>query len=72
MPLAALHREILVAAPPHRTFELFTGHIGSWWPLATYSAFGDGTVAFEGSELIERSGERSSVWAEVTGWERGG
>ena len=25
MTLAALHREILVAAPPHRTFELFTG-----------------------------------------------
>ena len=57
MTLAALRREILVAATPHRTFELFTGHIGSWWPLATYSVFGDGTVAFEGSELVERSGD---------------
>ena len=69
MTLAALRREILVAATPHRAFELFTGHVGSWWPLATYSVFGDGTVAFEGSELVERSGDRSSVWAEVIGWD---
>ena len=44
MTLAALRREILVAAPPPRTFELFTGRIGSWWPLATYSVFGDGVM----------------------------
>ena len=60
MTLAALRREILVAAPPPRTFELFTGRIGSWWPLATYSVFGDGTVGY-----WKRSRKRS--WTGIRG-----
>ncbi len=73
MTVAPIRREILVAAPADRAFELFTGRIGDWWPLARFGVFGDGTVAFEGStpgnrEIVERSGDRVSVWAQVTEW----
>lgn len=69
MTVAPIRREVLVGAPIERTFELFTGHIGAWWPLAAYSVFGDGTVGFEDREVVERSGEKSSVWAEVLEWD---
>jgi uncharacterized protein YndB with AHSA1/START domain/uncharacterized protein YciI len=64
---APVRREVVVAAPPETAFALFTAHIGSWWPLANHSVFGaGGTVAFEGDQLVERSGNQRSVWAEVT------
>lgn len=57
-------------APP-RTYELFTQHIGAWWPLGSHGAFGSGgTLGFEGDRLVERSlGGDEAVWAEVTTWE---
>ena len=63
-----VRREVLVKASPARAFELFTGRIGDWWPLAEYSVYGDGTVAFEGSQLVERKGSDESVWGAVTAW----
>jgi uncharacterized protein YndB with AHSA1/START domain len=60
--------EIRVEAAPDRAFALFTDHIGDWWPIATNSVY-DGTVAFEGDELVERSGDRVAVWAEITRWD---
>ncbi|HEY0168655.1 MAG TPA: SRPBCC domain-containing protein [Jatrophihabitans sp.] len=63
---APIRREVVVAAPPATAFALFTAHIGSWWPLASHSVFGaDATVAFEGDQLVERSGNQRTVWAEV-------
>jgi len=63
---APVRREVVVAAPPATAFALFTAHIGSWWPLANHSVFGvDGTVAFEGDQVVERLGGQRSVWAEV-------
>ena len=63
---APVRREVVVAAPPATAFALFTAHIGSWWPLTSHSVFGaGGTVAFEGDQLVERSGGQSTVWAEV-------
>jgi uncharacterized protein YndB with AHSA1/START domain/uncharacterized protein YciI len=63
---APVRREVVVAAPPATAFALFTAHVGSWWPLANHSVFGaGGTVAFEGDQLVERSGARVAVWAEV-------
>jgi uncharacterized protein YndB with AHSA1/START domain/uncharacterized protein YciI len=63
---APVRREVVVAAPLETAFALFTAHIGSWWPLANHSVFGaGGTVAFEGDQLVERSGNQRSVWAEV-------
>jgi uncharacterized protein YciI len=63
-----IRREIVVGAPPEVAFALFTSHIGAWWPLAAYSVF-CGSVALEGDRLVERSGAREAVWAEVTDWQ---
>ncbi|WP_448624140.1 SRPBCC domain-containing protein [Geodermatophilus sp. URMC 64] len=64
-------RQVSVAAPPERAFALFTERIAEWWPLGDgHSVFGaGGTVAFESTGLVERHGDRVSVWAEVTVWE---
>ena len=64
-----VRREVIVNAGPPRAFTLFTDRIGAWWPLDTHSVFGDGTVAFEADVLVERSGERESVWGEVRRWD---
>lgn len=66
---APVRREVIVAASPSRAFELFTARIGDWWPLAEFSVFGDGTVAFEGSRLVERKGDEESTWGTVTSWD---
>lgn len=63
-----LRREIRVATTAARAFELFTERIGEWWPVETHSVHA-GSVAFEGSELVERSGAERSVWAEVLEWD---
>jgi uncharacterized protein YndB with AHSA1/START domain len=65
---APVEVEVRVTAACERAFALFTEQIGEWWPVASNSVFG-GTVAFEGDELIERHGDKSAVWAEVTRWE---
>lgn len=63
-----VRREVLVKAAPARAFELFTDHLGSWWPLELHSVFGVGTVGFEGDQIVERLGEQVSVWGTVTTW----
>lgn len=71
--LAPVRREILVKADPMTAFEVFTAHIGSWWPLAELSVFGgDAAVSFTDGEIVEQSpgGERTS-WGSVTRWEPG-
>lgn len=60
---------MLVDAPPQRAFELFTSRIGAWWPLDGFGVFNDGTVAFDGEQLIERSDGEATVWAEATEWD---
>jgi uncharacterized protein YciI len=65
-----VRRQVVVGAPPERAFVLFTERIGEWWPMAEHSVFGvEGTVAFEGRELVERAGDRVAVWGEVLAWE---
>lgn len=68
---APVRREVMVAAPPRRAFELFTRHLGAWWPLARFSVFGEhNSVAFEDDRIVERAADgRESVWGEVTQWE---
>jgi uncharacterized protein YciI len=70
-PLPPLHREVLVESGPEQAFEVFTAHIGDWWPVAEHSVHGEGgSVAFEDGELVERSaGGEVSVWGTVTRWE---
>lgn len=66
-----------VACSTRRAFELFTGAIGEWWPLATHSVYGDDARSVRmgegvGTEIIETSasGERTP-WGTITTWEPG-
>ncbi len=67
--VAPIRREVLVELDVHDAFELFSAHIGDWWPIAELGVFGDGAaVAFEDGKLIERLGGRTSEWGAVTEW----
>ena len=67
-----IRREVVVDLKPGEAFELFTAHIGDWWPLARHSVFGEGaSVAFENGRIIETSEGRTSEWGTVTEWEPG-
>lgn len=69
--LPPIHREILVDANPDTAFEVFTAHLGRWWPLAELSVHGEGaTVAFTEGQIVESSpGGETAVWGTVTRWE---
>lgn len=60
---------VAVDTPVEQGFALFANHIGDWWPLGELGVLHDGTVAFEGDLLVERSGEREATWGEVIQWE---
>ncbi len=65
-----VRREVLVTAGLSTAFELFTAHVGAWWPLVGHSVFGErASVAFEGDRLVERRGTEHAVWGEVLEWE---
>jgi uncharacterized protein YndB with AHSA1/START domain/uncharacterized protein YciI len=66
-----IRREILVDAGPEAAFEVFTGGVGRWWPVAELSVYGAGaTVAFTDGQIVERAEDgRVAVWGTVIGWE---
>lgn len=64
-----------VPLSPGDAFDLFTGRLHTWWPLATHSVFTTeaATCVFEprpGGRIVERSraGEEN-VWGEVLAYE---
>jgi uncharacterized protein YndB with AHSA1/START domain/uncharacterized protein YciI len=69
--LPPIRREILVAADPSTAFDVFTGQIARWWPLAELSVHGDGaSVAFRDGVIVETApGKPDAVWGTVTAWE---
>ena len=68
---APLRREVRVPCDPDTAFELFTAHLGAWWPLDTHSVFGArGSVAFEDGVVVERQGAQAAVWGTVLRWKR--
>jgi uncharacterized protein YciI len=70
-PLPPIRREVLVEAGQEKAFEVFTAHIGDWWPVTGYSVHGaGGSVAFEEGQIVERSaGGEVCLWGTVTRWE---
>ena len=74
-----VRHEVVVGLDLEAAFDLFTGHIGRWWPMATHSVYGEGgSVAFEGdrgsapewSRVVERHPDRPpTTWAEVLDFE---
>jgi hypothetical protein len=68
--VAPVVREVVVRTDLDTAFALFTERIGSWWPMATHSVFGEhATVAFEDDRLVERAGGSASTWGEVLDWD---
>ncbi len=65
--IAPIRREVIVNTPPERTFALFTDELGEWWPVQSHSVY-EGSVAFEGDVLVERTADDETTWAEVTEW----
>lgn len=69
--LPPIRREVIVDADPATAFEVFTARIGDWWPLADFSAHGDGSsVAFVDGVIVEsHPGQPDNAWGTVDRWE---
>ena len=69
--VAPIRREVRVQCDADTAFELFTAHLGAWWPVGTHSVFGaQGSVAFEDGVVVERLGAQHAVWGTVLAWNR--
>jgi uncharacterized protein YndB with AHSA1/START domain len=73
--VAPVMRSVTIECSPEHAFSVFTGRIGEWWPLDTYSVYENEVagVTFEpraGGRIVERSrsGQESS-WGEILVWE---
>jgi len=69
--LTPIRREIIVPADPATAFDVFTGRIGAWWPLADLSVHGEGAhVAFVDDTIVETAdGQPDALWGRVTTWD---
>ena len=69
--VAPITREVRVGCDVDTAFELFTAHLGAWWPVGTHSVFGArASVAFEDGRVVERLGAKRAVWGTVLSWDR--
>lgn len=73
MTIAPIVRTVTVKVPPERAFQLFTGHMGKWWPAAHHigkQAF----VAIDiepkvGGRWFERAADGTECpWGKVLEW----
>jgi uncharacterized protein YndB with AHSA1/START domain/uncharacterized protein YciI len=67
-----IRRQIVVPAPPHTAFTVFTDGIGGWWPLdGAHSVYrGGSTVEFRDGALVERGPDGTeAVWGRILAWE---
>lgn len=80
-PVEPIRRTVTVRNDPERSFDLFTEHMGTWWPVDAYSravsefeSEGVGVMRLEfqarmgGSVLEHMSNGRTLPWAEVIAW----
>ncbi|HEU0221040.1 MAG TPA: SRPBCC family protein [Paracoccaceae bacterium] len=73
MTIAPILASVSVAAPPARAFELFTTHIGDWWPKhMSIGAAPPETVVIEprtGGRWFERAADGTETqWGKVLDW----
>jgi uncharacterized protein YndB with AHSA1/START domain len=72
MSTAPVVRAVTVNAPAARAFAIFTGRIGDWWPLSSYSVAASraADVAFLDGRLVETADDGTTVvWGAVTEWD---
>jgi len=74
-PIEPVRKERRLALGIEEAFRLFTGGMGSWWPLPTHSISADEAagVRFEGcvgGRVVEISPDGSEyAWADVLAWD---
>ena len=70
-----VRKSILVRCRPEQAFELFTGRMGSWWPLRTHSIAQEhatecGIEPRVGGEVYEVAGDGTRCrWGHVLAWD---
>src|SRR5262245_56322106 len=75
MPELLVRKEITVEASQSRAFNVFTGELGGWWPLATHhiGALAAETAVIEpraGGRWFERASDGSECdWGRVLVWD---
>ncbi|MHB8813276.1 MAG: SRPBCC domain-containing protein, partial [Steroidobacteraceae bacterium] len=74
MSIAPVLHSVEVKAPPARAFELFTAHIGKWWPKGkTVAPNPHAEIVMEprpGGRWYERDAEGNETpWGRVLAWE---
>jgi hypothetical protein len=73
MSIAPIVQIVDVKAPPARAFELFAGHIGTWWPGSTVGAQKHADIVIEprtGGRVYEVDGEgNETMWGAVLAWD---
>ena len=71
MNLPPIRRQVLVPAGPQAAFEVFTQQIGSWWPVARHSVYGEkSSTAFADGRLVETGPDGDeALWGTVLEWE---
>jgi uncharacterized protein YndB with AHSA1/START domain len=72
MSTAPVVRAVTVNAPASLAFAVFTGRIGDWWPLTSYSlaASRAADVSFVDGRLVETAADGATeVWGWVTEWD---
>jgi uncharacterized protein YndB with AHSA1/START domain len=78
--LAVVVASVEVTVPPGRAFELFTAHIGTWWPLETHSIAADEELSVRaidvriepgvGGRIVEVWSDGQEVtWGAVLAWD---
>ncbi len=73
--IPAVLRSVDVSVPPERAFEVFTRHMGDWWPLQQFSIAEERAVAvrfeeWSGGKVFEIVDDGTEwEWAEVLAWE---
>lgn len=74
MSIAPVLHSVEVKAPPPRAFELFTAHMGKWWPKGkTLGPHPHAEIVIEprpGGRWYERDAEGNETpWGRVLAWE---
>jgi uncharacterized protein YndB with AHSA1/START domain len=74
MSIAPILHSVEVKAPPARAFELFTSHMGEWWPRGrTVGANPHADIVIEpreGGRWYERDAQGNETqWGRVLAWE---
>ncbi|TDE93910.1 hypothetical protein EXU48_10595 [Occultella glacieicola] len=67
MTLPPIRRQVFAACELQTAYALFVSDIGSWWPVASFGCFGEGSsVTLDGSRFVETGpAGQTAVWGTI-------